>query len=89
MKVRTTVRVCCVLAVFTASALLLHSKNSAFSACVVSTNAESANPLAMAATCEPQQSWFNWLQGNSRSTQFHFVDLLELLNRFDHTPSQH
>jgi hypothetical protein len=35
--------------------------------------------------CKPtQQSWFSWLQGNSRSTQFHFVDLLELLNRFDH-----
>lgn len=28
-----------------------------------------------------QQSWFSWFQGKSRSTQFHFVDLLELLTR--------
>lgn len=27
------------------------------------------------------QSWFSWLKGQSRSTQFHFVDLLELINR--------
>ncbi len=29
----------------------------------------------------PQQSWLSWAQGQSRSTQFHFIDLLELLNR--------
>jgi hypothetical protein len=28
-----------------------------------------------------QQSWYSWFQGKSRSTQFHFVDLLELLSR--------
>lgn len=28
-----------------------------------------------------QQSWLNWLSGNSRSTQFHFVDFLELVNQ--------
>ncbi|GAB2920411.1 hypothetical protein [Rheinheimera gaetbuli] len=35
------------------------------------------------AQCIPgeQQSWFSWIRGESRSTQFHFVDLLELLNR--------
>lgn len=27
------------------------------------------------------QSWFSWFKGQSRSTQFHFVDLLELINR--------
>jgi Na+-driven multidrug efflux pump len=27
------------------------------------------------------QSWFSWLKGQSRSTQFHFVDLLELINQ--------
>jgi hypothetical protein len=32
----------------------------------------------------PQQSWFAWFSGRSRSTQFHFIDLLELLNRFKH-----
>lgn len=40
---------------------------------------------------KPQQSWMSWFQGNSRSTQFHFIDLLELLNRLhskQSTPSQ-
>ncbi|MCE9680226.1 hypothetical protein LZP69_13760 [Shewanella sp. AS1] len=33
--------------------------------------------------CEAQIdniSWVNWLAGNSRSSQFHFLDLLELLH---------
>lgn len=28
-----------------------------------------------------QQNWLKWFKGKSRSTQFHFVDLLELLTR--------
>ncbi|MDX1676231.1 hypothetical protein [Arsukibacterium sp.] len=32
-----------------------------------------------------QQNWLSWIKGDSRSTQFHFVDFLELLNRL--TPS--
>lgn len=28
-----------------------------------------------------EQNWLSWFSGKSRSTQFHFVDLLELLNR--------
>ncbi len=32
----------------------------------------------------PQPSWSSWFSGNSRSTQFHFIDLLELLSRFHH-----
>lgn len=31
--------------------------------------------------CSNQFSWLSWLQGQSRSSQFHFVDLLELLDR--------
>lgn len=30
---------------------------------------------------ESQHSWGNWLSGNSRSAQFHFVDFLELVTR--------
>lgn len=33
-----------------------------------------------------QQSWYSWFQGKSRSTQFHYVDLLELLSRL--SPAQ-
>lgn len=32
----------------------------------------------------PQPSWSSWFSGHSRSTQFHFIDLLELLSRFHH-----
>jgi hypothetical protein len=47
--------------------------------------------LAQAAAVEEcikvaQQSWYSWFKGKSRSTQFHFVDLLELLSRL--SPAQ-
>jgi ribulose kinase len=32
-----------------------------------------------------QQNWISWIKGDSRSTQFHFVDFLELLNRLTPT----
>ena len=32
-----------------------------------------------------QQNWYSWFQGKSRSTQFHYVDLLELLSRISPT----
>ncbi|WP_341502230.1 hypothetical protein [Gallaecimonas sp. GXIMD4217] len=36
-----------------------------------------------AGVCSDRQevSWGQWFSGNSRSTQMHFLDLLELLNR--------
>lgn len=53
--------------------------------CQATVQGDPSKPLAITSLCQPsQQSWFSWLQGNSRSTQFHFVDLLELLNRFNH-----
>lgn len=30
---------------------------------------------------DAQRSWVSWLSGDSRSTQFHFVDFLELVSR--------
>jgi hypothetical protein len=40
------------------------------------------DPLAVSECINAgQQNWFSWFQGKSRSTQFHFVDLLELLSR--------
>lgn len=44
---------------------------------------DSQNAAACAVT--EQQSWYSWLRGKSRSAQFHFVDLLELLNRLSPT----
>lgn len=37
--------------------------------------------LQLQCSTTEQQSWLGWAQGHSRSTQFHFIDLLELLNR--------
>lgn len=31
--------------------------------------------------CQQNQSWISWLKGQSRSSQFHFVDFLELVDR--------
>jgi hypothetical protein len=52
--------------------------------CKAALQVDTSSALVLSSLCKPsQQSWFSWLQGNSRSTQFHFFDLLELLNRFD------
>lgn len=40
-------------------------------------SSQTANELCQNA----QQNWLSWIKGDSRSTQFHFVDFLELLNR--------
>ena len=39
--------------------------------------------LVMNCVDVPTTSWLSWFQGESRSTQFHFIDLLELLNRMN------
>ncbi|WP_233081490.1 hypothetical protein [Rheinheimera soli] len=65
--------------------VVYQQKGSPTELCQAQAKADPSKPLAITALCQPsQQSWFSWLQGNSRSTQFHFVDLLELLNRFNH-----
>lgn len=47
------------------------------------TSCQTITDVSTASQCVSanQQSWFSWFQGKSRSTQFHFVDLLELLTR--------
>ena len=35
-----------------------------------------------------QTSWLSWFSGQSRSAQFHFIDLLELLSRFQTKPTE-
>lgn len=37
--------------------------------------------------CQQSQNWISWLRGQSRSSQFHFVDFLELLDRMLPTSS--
>jgi hypothetical protein len=45
-------------------------------------NAASDNCTGTTSACnDTQQNWVKWLSGNSRSTQFHFVDFLELVSQ--------
>lgn len=37
----------------------------------------------------PQQSWVSWLTGNSRSSQFHYLDLLELIESIGYGDKPH
>tara|TARA_B100000700_G_scaffold161964_1_gene179324 strand:+ start:8158 stop:8469 length:312 start_codon:yes stop_codon:yes gene_type:complete len=44
--------------------------------------------MKQACNHQAQQSWFAWLTGDSRSAQFHYLDLLELLTRDDNKSRQ-
>ena len=43
-------------------------------------NLPSSHPNNRCASQANDVSWRNWITGNSRSSQFHFIDLLELLH---------
>jgi len=56
-------------------------------------NTQTVSANSTLSTCikiEEESSWFSWLTGDSRSAQFHYLDLLELLTSSDdskNTPS--
>ena len=57
--------------------------------CYQKNNIENA-PINTCLKVEESSSWFSWLTGESRSAQFHYLDLLELLTRSEEakkTPS--
>ena len=43
-------------------------------------NLPSSHPKNRCAEPSNDVSWGNWVSGNSRSSQFHFIDLLELIH---------
>ncbi len=47
--------------------------------------ASNARPEVQAAclNASKEPNWYDWLTGESRSAQFHYLDLLELLSRGD------
>lgn len=47
----------------------------------------SSHPNNRCASLDTDVSWKNWLTGNSRSSQFHFLDLLELLHGHKSQPT--
>jgi hypothetical protein len=44
------------------------------------TSLPSSHPSNRCAEQSNDVSWGNWITGNSRSSQFHFIDLLELIH---------
>ncbi|UJF22532.1 hypothetical protein [Shewanella sp. OMA3-2] len=61
------------------------AKQSSDQACACKANVNynsslpSSHPVNRCAVKEHDVSWKNWISGNSRSSQFHFIDLIELL----------
>jgi hypothetical protein len=52
---------------------------------VVHTQFDGSQTLELSCLQVNQPSWSNWLTGKSRSTQFHFIDLVELLGQLKPT----
>ncbi len=76
--------------VFSASTFsFLSYTNSANSICSCPNNYYQAQ-ISNVAQCQPEsnKSWFAWLKGDSRSAQFHYLDLLELLSGSDNNQSE-
>ncbi|MGB0893167.1 MAG: hypothetical protein ACPGUD_02075 [Parashewanella sp.] len=67
-------------------------QDTATAACVCKANISfnsqlpSSHPLNRCAQQSQQLNWASWLSGKSKSNQFHFFDLLELLHK--ESPSQ-
>ena len=76
MKQQINRKIMSVVAIGLCIGVLMHQyKSSTAELCHANIQAEASTQLAMTSLCKPsQQSWFSWLQGNSRSTQFHFVE---------------
>ncbi|MCK7459703.1 hypothetical protein [Idiomarina aminovorans] len=70
---------------FTASALMSPSsfvtQQNATQRCQqLMTEAEQSNNSAQCRLADEQVTWLSWLTGDSRSVQFHFFDLIELIS---------
>lgn len=64
------------------SKLLLLASSLLLAFAVWQNNAASDNCTGATSACKgSQHNWLNWLSGNSRSAQFHFVDFLELVSQ--------
>lgn len=73
------------LVVLTSFAFSSPAKQNTDQACACDANVNynaslpSSHPVNRCAVKEHDVSWKNWISGNSRSSQFHFIDLIELL----------
>lgn len=55
---------------------------------VVQTQFDGKSSLNMPCVKVAEPSWSSWLTGKSRSTQFHFIDLVELLSQLKPSTDQ-
>ncbi|MGX9461095.1 hypothetical protein ACWXWU_07590 [Shewanella sp. A14] len=81
------------LALLLSQVLMVTESNSAESkACVCNStnnynaNLPSSHPSNRCAEQANDVSWGNWVTGNSRSSQFHFIDLIELIHGHKEKP---
>lgn len=91
MKSATVLAIAAVAVGMTAvSVQSLSDNNTTACVCDGNTNYNPALPASHPSNRCAQQtdnvSWSNWLTGKSRSSQFHFVDLLELLHGHQDRP---
>ena len=92
MKSATVFTVTAAIVGFTAIGLQSLTNNSSATACVCDGNASyntslpASHPNNRCAQQAENVSWGNWLTGKSRSSQLHFVDLLELLHGHQDSP---
>lgn len=83
MKLITSLKIGCVLTAALSSAWMMKPTETTVAQCqtLIQTqfDGQSSVNLQCAQVAEP--SWSSWLTGKSRSTQFHFIDLVELLGQ--------
>lgn len=90
MKFITSIKVGVVLTAALCSVWMVKQPDTSVAQCqpLVQTqfDGQSALNLQCAQVAEP--SWTSWLTGKSRSTQFHFIDLVELLGQLQPSTAQ-
>lgn len=79
--------------VLTICYLSFSSKNDEIAMASEQCQCDTLNTATHLSVCQKQvnethSSWFSWLAGDSRSAQFHYLDLLELLSGSDEQQSR-
>lgn len=87
MKTPTLIKITGLLLGLSAVVLLLPAQSEPhIASCnkIISISEQGIERITVQCEQAPQPSWSSWFSGHSSSTQFHFIDLLELLSRYHH-----
>ncbi len=90
MKLITSIKIGCVLAAALTGAWMVKQPDTTVAQCqtIVQTQFDGQSTLNVQCAKVAEPSWFSWLTGKSRSTQFHFIDLVELLSQLQPSTDQ-